>query len=52
MKSVNLAGEKRTKISEINASLDGSEIALRARVHNLRLQGTSLYIVQENLTGV
>jgi len=47
MKSIDITGEKRTKISDINASLDGSEIVLRARVHNLRL-GTSTYVVQES----
>jgi aspartyl/asparaginyl-tRNA synthetase len=38
---LNNVGEKRSKISEISAALDGKEIALRARVHNLRLQGMS-----------
>jgi hypothetical protein len=35
-------GEIRTRIATINASLDGTSIALRARVHNIRLQGMSL----------
>jgi len=38
---LNNVGEKRSKISEISAALDGKEITLRARVHNLRLQGMS-----------
>jgi len=33
------SGEVRTRISTINASLDGTAVTLRARVHNLRLQG-------------
>jgi aspartyl-tRNA synthetase len=33
-------GEKRARIEEINATMDGSHILLRARVQNLRLQGT------------
>lgn len=39
-----ISGEERTRISSINASRDGVQIALRARVHNLRLQGTSLIV--------
>jgi len=30
-------GEKRSRIADFNADLDGAEIVLRARVHNLRL---------------
>jgi len=32
-------GAKRSRIADINASFDGSEVTLRARVHNLRRQG-------------
>ena len=34
-----LEGEKRGRIAAINSSVDGTQITVRARVHNLRLQG-------------
>ena len=34
-----MVGEKRTRIEEINAGMDGREILFRARAQNLRLQG-------------
>lgn len=48
---VNLAGEKRIRIAEISAELDGAEIALRARVHNLRLQG-DIHEYWEGIDGI
>jgi hypothetical protein len=39
------SGETRTRIATISASLDGTSIALRARVHNIRLQGLSLIML-------
>lgn len=49
--NINSAGEKRSKISEISAALRGKEIAVRARVHNLRLQGTLVFISFSDMLG-
>ena len=49
--SLNFVGEKRTKIHDNSASLEGSEIALRARLHHLRLQGKPVQLNAGNLIG-
>ena len=43
LSNTNKTGEKRSRISDVNASLDGTNILLRGRVHNLRLQGKFIF---------
>lgn len=39
-------GEKRVKIAEIDASWAGREVLFRARVHNVRLQGSKMCFLE------
>jgi hypothetical protein len=45
---IDFLGEKRSRIAGISAALEGTEISLRARVHNIRLQGCSLVLFLSN----
>lgn len=40
VEAVLIVGEERTRIEEITAAMDRQNVLLRARVQNLRLQGT------------